>query len=106
MTCASALDYDAAQLQAWWNASYTLRYAGLSLDDCPPEDACRRPAAPARVALLLRGESFRNSAAQHTRETCTEKSLAAQACYGSGSDGASATGVRLLALVAAVVAAL
>jgi len=31
------------------------------------------------VALLLRGESFRNSAAQHTRDTCTEKSLAAQA---------------------------
>jgi hypothetical protein len=29
-----------------------------------------------------------------------------KACYGSGSDGASATGVRLLALVAAVVAAL
>ena len=73
-TCATALRYDAAQLQAWWNAS-----AAGPGDDCPPEDACRRPVAPARVALLLRGESFRASAAQHTRDTCTEKSLAAQA---------------------------
>ena len=74
-TCASALRYDAAQLQAWWNAS-----AAGPGDDCPPEDACRRPVASApRVALLLRGESFRASAAQHTRDTCTQRSLAAQA---------------------------
>ena len=74
VTCATALRYDAAQLQAWWNAS-----AAGPGDDCPPEDACRRPIAPARVALLLRGESFRASAAQHTRDTCTQRSLAAQA---------------------------
>ena len=74
VTCASALRYDAAQLEAWWNVS-----AAGPGDDCPSEDACRRHVAPVRVALLLRGESFRNSAAQHTRDTCTEKSLAAQA---------------------------
>lgn len=79
VTCATALRYDAARLQAWWNASDAGMERYETEDACPAEDACRRPVAPARVALLLRGESFRNSAAQHTRETCTEKSLAAQA---------------------------
>ena len=77
--CASALRYDVAQLQAWWNASDAGMERYETEDACPPEDACRRPAAPARVALLLRGESFRASPAQHTRDTCTERSLWAQA---------------------------
>ena len=68
--CASALHYDSAQLESWWNIS------AAGPGDCRSEDACPRPVGPApRVALLLRGEAFRASAAQHSRDTCTKRCL-------------------------------